>query len=1029
MAVNADVTHTLSLIPGTSEEAAAMLNPINSSVDGDARRAEAGGGWTYRLAVPPEARCVLTFTVEGNAAVSVSGADGRAIPRRMEKGGDRRAVYVTAPVKHPLGGTLRFRFRAVGGPLAVRSVRLTLRLPDKNGDGVSDAVERLMGLGPKQRADVAPRPDKPRTSFQTGERYYPAIGVPTDAVLVYSDNPATYRTWAEKGYTLQTMGGFRDGPEYVKQHPGEVQTDQNGNPLVIGGSSYYLIPTLARLGIAKAFYAAAIAAGSTAICPEEPEIWARAGYSEAFKQEWQARYGTAWEPPHGSVDARYRSEQLKAFLTRRQIETILNDTQQRKPSVTRMVAIHSPVSYYHWAIPVPHYALLTIPALQEIIGQVWTGTARTAARAAGVRAERTFEVGYLEYSSLYHLARGTGKRLWFLMDPVEDTPNLPIEDYHRHYAQTLLAALMFPEIDSYEVMPWPQRIYEHVPGDYAMLVNTVVGALCEMWRYPGGEVEAGSEGIGTFVADSMGWQRADPSPSDYDGFYGLALPLVLHGIPVQVLSLDRVVEPGYLDGVKTLLVSYDFLKPMDAALNRALADWTRRGGSLLVFGGTDTYNAVADSWWRKAGYASPVEDLFAQMGLPIRDAKILSAPPEDAAVYKVVLTGDGAERSLRNRKSYTIDLTPFAQESGSVSVRFEDVSKQDGWGPYVVSAELRIGGQMATAFRTGSEMETRFLVEERDSRFNGSARFADGKGYWVYRFNHLPQGNVPITLTLDMGNGFLVKARPSPPPGPLLEAVNRVSEPLGRRVAQLRIPRAYPITLYAPPSGATRLYRIQGIGSRVSDVSDDERGESSTPDARHPAPVWEAPVGKGTVTFVGVAPGYLTATAQSAAWLRALVGRAHERAGGLYREQPYFLVRRGPYTAIRTLGKKQMVSGRFVNLLDPNLPVVEDPEIPARSLAFLMEVGATRGLPRVVAVSGRLRARSEQPNATAFLTQGPAKTDGAARLWMGKRQIKGVKAFTVSGSPLAAAVRVDGDTLLVRYPNDPDGVVVRVVWN
>lgn len=1011
LSARAEVTHTLPLIPGTPDEAAAVLNPIRSSVDQGARRAEAGGGWTYRLVVPPEARCTLTFTAEGSSAVRVEGADGKPIPSRVERGGDSRTVYVTAPVKHPLGGALRFQFRAVGGPLVVRDVRLTLRLPDRNNDRLSDTVERLMGLTPKQRADVTPRPDRPRTSFQTGSRYHPAIGVPTDAVLVYSSDPANYRSWADKGYVLQTMGGFRDGPEYVTQHPGEVQTDRNGNPLVIGGNSYYMVPTRARLEIAKAFYAAAIEAGSTAVCPEEPEIWSRAGYSEAFKQEWQARYSAPWEPPHGSVDARYKSEQLKAFLTRRQIETILNDVQQRKPAVTRMVAIHSPVTYYHWGIPVPHYALLSIPALQEIIGQVWTGTARTAARAAGVRAERTFEVGYLEYSSLYHLARGTGKRMWFLMDPVEDTPNLPIEDYHRNYEQTLLAALMFPEIDSFEVMPWPDRIYQRVPGDYMMLVNTVVGALCEMWRYPGGAVEAGSEGIGTFVADSMGWQRADPAPSDYDGFYGLTLPLVLHGIPVQVLSLDRAAEPGYLDKVKTLLVSYDFLKPMDPALNRALADWTRRGGSLVVFGGSDAYNAVADSWWRKSGFASPVEDLFARMGLPLRDAQTISGQADDAATYKAVLTGDGTERNLRNRKAYTLDLTPFAQQNGSVSVRFEDVSKQDGWGPYLVSAELRIGGQIAASFLAGSEMETRFLVEERDSKFNGTARFADGEGYWVYRFNNLPQGNVPITLTLDMGNGFLVKARPSPPPGPLLEAVDRVSEPLGRRVAQLRVPRAYPLTLYAPPPGATSLYRIK------------DDAQYRTP------PVWEAPVGQGTVTFVGVAPGYLSATAQSAAWLRALAGRAYEKAGGLYREQPYFLARRGPYTAIRTLARKQMVPGRFVNLLDANLPVVEDPEVPAHGLAFLMEVGPSKGAPRVVAVSGRLRARSEQPRATSFLAQGPARTDGAARLWKGGRQVKGVKAFTVFGAPLAASVRVEGDTLLVRYPNDPDGVVVRVVWN
>jgi hypothetical protein len=255
-----------------------------------------------------------------------------------------------------------------------------------------------------------------------------------------------------------------------------------------------------------------------------------------------------------------------------------------------------------------------------------------------------------------------------------------------------------------------------------------------------------------------------------------------------------------------------------------------------------------------------------------------------------------------------------------------------------------------------------------------------------------------------MGNGFLVKARPSPPRGPLLETVDKK---FGPRLAQLRIPRAYPITLYAPPAVATPLYQI--------------RGEAA------PA-VWEAPVGKGAALYVGVAPGYLSATAQSALWLRALTERAYQKAGGLYREQPYFLVRRGPYTALRTLGKAQMVPGRFVDLLSSTLSVVEDPTIPAHGWAFLMTLSPAKGAPRVVATSGRLRARSEQPRVTSFLTQAPAKTSGAARLWAGKRTFQNIKAFTVYGVPVPVSLRIEGDTLLARYPNDPDGVIVKVAW-
>lgn len=34
--------------------------------------------------------------------------------------------------------------------------------------------------------------------------------------------------------------------------------------------------------------------GCDTIYMEEPEFWARAGYSDAFKEEWQAYYGFPW---------------------------------------------------------------------------------------------------------------------------------------------------------------------------------------------------------------------------------------------------------------------------------------------------------------------------------------------------------------------------------------------------------------------------------------------------------------------------------------------------------------------------------------------------------------------------------------------------------------------------------------------------------------------------------------------------------------------------------------------------------------
>lgn len=997
-----DVTYNSSFIPGSPQEAAVLLHNSGSTLAGKVRSAETGSNWTYRFVAPPSSRIQVRCAIEGEVTITATGADGKPVAIRTEPSGKQLLIYGTVPLNNPLGDGLRIRFAPKLVPITLSAVRVSIVMPDRNADGLGDALETMMGIGPNQRATVIPRPPRPYTSFQTGSPFSPEIGVPADAVLVYSANEETIKSWLDKGYVVQTMGGFRAGADYVKDHPDEVQKDAAGNFITIGGDSFYMLPTEPRNENSKAYYATALGLGSTAICPEEPEIWAREGYSDAFKREWQSRYGTPWERPDGSVDARYKAEQLKAFLTRRQIEAILTDAEKQKPAAARMVAIHSPVTYYQWAITLPHFALASLPGLQEIIGQVWTGTARSPARSAGVRAERTFEVGYLEYSSLNQLVRGMNKRMWFLMDPVEDNPGRTQEDYEKNYEQTLMAALLFPQVNCYEVMPWPQRIYGRVPPGYATVVNTVVGALAEMWRFPDNVLDSGTPGIGTFVSDSMAWQRADPSPSDFDGFYGLSLPLVTHGIPVEVLQLDRVTEPGYLNRTSTLLMTYDLLKPASPEINHALADWVRRGGSLVVAGGTDAYDEVKESWWRKAGYTSPVDALFADLGIRVKRSPSLPLPTLGVDL-KPVLTGDGAAHNLENRRAYTVDLTPYARETGSALVRFEDVKPDDGWGAWLASAEMRFGGKLAASFRTGSDLETRFLAEERATGFSNGARFADRTGYWVYRFDNLPRDR-SVTLTLDMANGFLVKAGPASARPPLLETSDTSFD---RSVQKLRLPPNYPPTYLQPDAAVNALYRLSGAPSPI---------------------VWETKVGSGNVLYAGVPPGFFSATAQTSRWLRAMTKRAYEKTLGTYREKSYFLARRGPFKVVRALTAEFNAEGRYVNLLSPTLAVVEDPDVAAHGWAFWLDAGPASGPPRVMAVSGRLRARFEQPATTGFLVQAPTGTEGVARLYAGKRSVAGVRAFTALGQEVGVRSYPDGDTVLLRYPNDADGVVVRVGW-
>ena len=148
-----------------------------------------------------------------------------------------------------------------------------------------------------------------------------------------------------------------------------------------------------------------------------------------------------------------------------------------------------------------------------------------------------------------------------------------------------------------------------------------MNALNDMNQVETSWAECGTRGIGIVVSDTMMFQRAEPSPSDphLGSFYGLALPLLERGIPVEPVQLETAQVPGNLARCKVLVMTYEGMKPMDRAANQAIADWVKAGGSLVfVDDDRDPYNAV-QGWWNHAGtesFRTPRESLFVLLGLP-----------------------------------------------------------------------------------------------------------------------------------------------------------------------------------------------------------------------------------------------------------------------------------------------------------------------------------------------------------------------------------------------------------------------------
>ncbi|HQL77556.1 MAG TPA: hypothetical protein PLU91_05100 [Verrucomicrobiota bacterium] len=485
-----------------------------------------------------------------------------------------------------------------------------------------------------------------RTCFQTASPWSGIANLRSDVAIVYGVDPALpqrIQTWRDRGYLIHVMTGVSWGnyQDYLYarfdgvNHEDEAQTDAAGNKISHGGDVYYMCPGtnygkfLCR-GIQRA-----LDAGAEAVHLEEPEFWVRGGYSEGFKREWKSYYGEDWQPPHSSVDAQWRSARLKYYLYRRALQQVFDyvqdDNRRTGRKVRCYVPSHSLLSYAHWRIVSPESSLAGLVGCDGYIAQVWTGTARTPNMFRGQLRERTFETAFLEYGAMMNLVRGTGRRVWFLNDPVEDNPDHDWNDYRLNWESTMVASLLQPDVWHFEVAPWPERVFggqypkpgkpgerEPMPPAYATEVQTVCHALNDM-NQRRVEWDCGTTGIGLVISDSLMFQRGEPGASDphLGHVYGLALPLLKRGMPVTPVQLENVTLPDYLEGFRVLLLSYHGMKPLIPEVHPALAAWVRRGGVLVMCDDDkDPYNAVRE-WWNSDGrqFRTPREDLFAKLGL------------------------------------------------------------------------------------------------------------------------------------------------------------------------------------------------------------------------------------------------------------------------------------------------------------------------------------------------------------------------------------------------------------------------------
>jgi len=537
-----------------------------------------------------------------------------------------------------------------------------------------------------------------RTGVQESAGFDPIFDVQSDFVMVYGfhDLKNRVKKWKKAGYVIHLMTGVSWGEyqDYLYgrydgiDHHDEGQRNRDGSERGHGVDVPYMVPSNSFAHYLAENLKYAVDCGVEAIHLEEPEFWVHTGYSDAFKREWKIFYKEDWQDPQSSPEAQYRASKLKQYLYTRTLDRLCSELKEyamvKYGRLLRFyVPTHSLINYSQWKIVSPESALIDLPTVDGYIAQIWTGTARTRNIYHGVNKERTFETAFLEYGVMQELVRGTGRRMWFLADPIEDNPRHTWVDYRENYYRTIAASLFHPDVSDYEVSPWPARVMrgkhrlndegEHVriPAEYKTNLLQVMHLLRDMKSQSDVEWLSETPEVGVLIADSAMFQRICPAEGGDDGdefssFFGLALPLVKAGIAARPVQLDNIRRfAGYLDSYRTLVLSYEFMKPSSPDINGMTAEWVRNGGRLVYVGdGSDPFCGVRE-WWNAGenDYTNPAEHLFEAMGL--------SRTPEDGVYHigagsvtvirqaprTLALEADAAEKYLTQVKSIVGDAS------------------------------------------------------------------------------------------------------------------------------------------------------------------------------------------------------------------------------------------------------------------------------------------------------------------------------------------------------------------------------------
>ena len=520
-----------------------------------------------------------------------------------------------------------------------------------------------------------------RTYASVDHGYSRAMHLNVDAYIV---SPKYQKEFTKAGYDIIGTSGSFNKSNYSLAHPEVLQVSADGTSGGFWGSSV-LTYDVVKYNMSDKLRDM-VNRSNWSVGFVEPEMFRYGGYGDAYKELWELKYGEEWSDPNGDVRSIFLSQRLNVWTHSNAIKMYASYVNEREKDVEHLysVAPHSTLAYatYPGGITDGFVHMMGTGQVETVTGQTWSNTIINPIRYEGESARRTFINAYVEYGTYLDAVNYYGTNFYALCDPMSDTHTQESESYWRQLChEQLVASMMYSDINRWELI-WTNRSFMNVSPEYRSEQLNIHNALLEISGAPYRSL-GGTPGITYLLGDTLTWQSPDKpqyGENAYDGFWGVAAPLVYDGIPLRTMAMELITKPEELKNVSVLIVSYDNQKPLYEELNAAIAAWVKEGGTLLYLGGPDEYLTIPDAWWNQEGKGgSPTANLLQHLGVA------------DSISAATLTDGDKALRWLGGKTA--ADAADFS----------------DG--------ALKAGGDNFTYYYEGSGFET--LLETEDGKAVG----------------------------------------------------------------------------------------------------------------------------------------------------------------------------------------------------------------------------------------------------------------------------------------------------------------------